>query len=142
MAEVLPIIIQINNDLKANFPKLSSVVNKLEAQFNFHALAANWYGDEDKILMIQLSLETPVSFALYEKTLNDSVHEGVNIRHFSDDVIYTSKKAEQWVLCNIAITETELELLGQQPKVLAGFLQAKLNKVLNLIAIEQSLASI
>lgn len=142
MTEQLPITINIDNDLVDKFPKIKSVINKLEAQFNFHTLTANWYGDEEHILLIQLALETPVSFSQHQEELKLLELEKLNVSHFSDDVICRVNYIEQQLLCNIAITESELALLDQQPKLLAGYLQAKLRKVLNLIAEQQSLASI
>lgn len=142
MTEQLPITINIHNDLVDKFPKIKSVINKLEAQFNFHTLMANWYGDEEHILLIQLALETPVSFSQHQEELKLLELEKLNVSHFSDDVICRVNYIEQQLLCNIAITESELALLDQQPKLLAGYLQAKLRKVLNLIAEQQSLASI
>ncbi len=142
MTEELPISINVDNDLVDKYPKIKSVINKLEAQFNFHTLTANWYGDEEKILLIQLALETPMSFSQHQAELEHAALEGVVISNFSDDVTCSFNESEQQLLCNIAITESELTLLDQQPKLLAGFLQTKLHKVLNLIAGQQCLASI
>ncbi len=61
MIEALPITITINDDLLNKFPKIKSISSKLEAQFNFHTLTANWYGDEENILLIKLALEMPSS---------------------------------------------------------------------------------
>jgi len=142
MTEQLPISINIHDDLVDKFTKIKSVINKLEAQFNFHTLTANWYGDEENILLIQLDLETPMSFSQHQAELEHAGLEGIVISNFSDDVICRFNDSEQQLLCHIAITESELTLLDQQPKLLVGFLQAKLHKVLNLIAGQQSLASI
>ncbi len=142
MTEQLPITINIHSDLVDQLPKIKSVINKLEAQFNFHTLTANWYGDEEHILLIQLVLETPMSFSQHQAELDPISADDVEISHFSDDVICRFNDKEQQLLCNIAITESELTLLDQQPKLLAGYLQAKLRKVLNLIAKQQSLAII
>jgi len=142
MAEQLPITINIHSDLADKFPRIKSVINRLEAQFNFHTLTANWYGDEENILLIQLALETPVSFRQQQIELEQKSLVEVEISNFSDDVICRLNNTEQQLLCNIAITESELTLLEGQPKLLAGFIQAKLHKVLNLIAKQQSLASI
>jgi len=142
MTEQLPISINIHDDLVDKFPKIKSVINKLEAQFNFHTLTANWYGDEENILLIQLLLETPMSFKLKQAELAELSLDEVELSHFSDDVTCRFNDREQQLLCHIAITESELALLDQQHKLLVGFLQAKLHKVLNLIAKQQSLASI
>ncbi|PKG85375.1 hypothetical protein CXF85_07245 [Colwellia sp. 75C3] len=142
MTETLPITIKVNNDLFDKFSKLKSVSNKLEAQFNFQTLTANWYGDEDDILIIQLCLETPESFKQRQEELEQLSPSEVSISHFSDDVVSCFNKDEQQLLCTIAITSSELDLLVLQPKLLAGFIEAKLRKVLNLIAQQQSLASI
>jgi hypothetical protein len=142
MTEQLPITINIHNDLVDQLPKIKSVINKLEAQFNFHTLTANWYGDEEHVLLIQLVLETPISFSEHQENLKQLEQENFQISHFSDDVICQANNSEQQLLCNIAITESELILLVQKPALLAGYLQAKLRKVLNLIAQQQSLTSI
>ena len=142
MTEELPISINVDNDLVDKYPKIKSVINKLEAQFNFHTLTANWYGDEEHVLLIQLVLETPMSFSQHQAELGQALLEGIVISNFSDDVICSFNESEQRLLCHIAITESELTLLDLQPKLLTGFLQAKLHKVLNLIALQQSLPSI
>jgi hypothetical protein len=142
MTETLPITIKVNDDLLDKFSKLKSVSNKLEAQFNFQTLTANWYGDEDDILIIQLCLETPVTFKQRQEELAKLSQSEVSVSHFSDDVASCFNKSEQQLLCSIAITNSELELLALQPKLLAGFIEAKLRKVLNLIAQQQSLVSI
>jgi len=142
MTEQLPITINIHSDLVDKLSKIKSVINKLEAQFNFHALTANWYGDEEHVLLIQLALETPKSFSQQQAELAQVSLDEVEISNFSDDVICRFNDLEQQVLCHIAITDSELILLDLQPKLLAGFLQAKLHKVLNLIAKQQSLANI
>ncbi|PKI13035.1 hypothetical protein [Colwellia sp. 12G3] len=142
MTETLPITINVNTDLLDKFSKLKSVSNKLEAQFNFQTLTANWYGDEEDILIIHLCLETPASFNQRQEEFDQLSLSDVSVSHFSDDVISCFNKGEQQLLCVIAITTSELELLTLQPRLLTGFIQAKLHKVLNLIAQQQSLASI
>jgi hypothetical protein len=142
MNDLLPITIQIDRALAEKFSKIKSVSSKLEAQFNFQTLTANWYGDEENILMIQLALETPESFADVKEALALPLEGDIQIYHFSDDVICCASKADLQLLCHIAITDSELDLLEQQGKLLAGFLQAKLHKVLNLIAQQESLTHI
>lgn len=142
MTEQLPISINMNSELVDKFPKIASVINKLEAQFNFHTLTANWYGDEENIFLIQLALETPMSFSKHQEDLNRLVSNKLKVTNFSDDVTCCFDEIEQQLICYVAITTSEQELLTLQPKLLAGYLQAKLHKVLNLIAKQQSLASI
>ena len=144
MNETLPITITVNNALLEKFINIKSVSNKLEAQFNFQTLTANWYGDEEKVLTIQLSLETLESFEQGKKALeNLSGHNvSVSVSHFSDDVVCCFEENDYQLHCTIAITAKELNLLTLQPALLAGYIQAKLRKVLNLIAQQQSLASI
>jgi hypothetical protein len=134
MTEQLPISIQPSNDLSAKFNKIKSVTNKLEAQFNFQTLTASWYGDEKNILLINLYLEIIEIFEA-EKS---KFHEG-NISLFSDDVFSVYQKEQPQINCFIAITPAELVLLEQQEKLLPKYLQAKLHKVLNLIAGELNL---
>jgi len=142
MTDMLPITINVTKDLLDKFTNIKSVSNKLEAQFNFQTLTANWYGDEEDILTIQLSLETPASFEQCKEALDKLSGSRVTISHFSDDVICCFNEGEQQLLCTIAMTVSELDLLVLQPTLLAGYIQAKLRKVLNLIAQQQSLASI
>ncbi len=142
MIEVLPITITINNELVSKFSKIKSISSKLEAQFNFHTLTANWYGDEENILLIKLVLETPASFKVQQTELAQTSTDDIEISHFSDDVLCCFNEIEQQLLCNIAITESEIILLEHQPKLLAGFLHAKLHKVLNLIAKKHSFLGI
>ncbi|NQZ25953.1 MAG: hypothetical protein HRT55_06520 [Colwellia sp.] len=142
MTDALPLTIKVNNDLLDQFAKIKSISNKLEAQFNFQTLTANWYGNENDILIIQLSLETPTSFNKRHKEIEKLPASEVIVSHFSDDVISSFNEAEQQLLCIIAITDSELTLLELQPKILTGFIEKKLHKVLNLIAQQQSLASI
>jgi len=142
MTEALPITIKINDGLLDKFSKIKSVANKLQAQFNFQTLTANWYGDENNIFAIQLCLETPASFEQRKAALDKLSGNEFVINHFSDDVICCFNEGERQLLCTIAMTLSELDLLMLQPKLLAGFIQVKLHKVLNLIAQQQSLASI
>lgn len=142
MTATLPLTIKVHNDLIDKFYKIKSVSNKLEAQFNFHTLTANWYSDEAQILMMQLALETPKSFKKFQAELGLLSPSEVNVSHFSDDVISCFNEGAQQLLCYIAITDSELELLEQQPKILTGFIQAKIHKILNLIAVQQSLSKI
>lgn len=142
MTEQLPITINVNNELFNKFPKIKSICNKLEAQFNFQTLTANWYGDEEDVLTMQLCLETPISFTEYQGHLNTLPKGKIIISPFCDDVISCLNESEQKLSCYIAVTESELALLEQQPKLIPGLLQAKLHKVLNLIAKQQSLTSI
>jgi len=142
MIETLPITINLVEELSDEFSKLTSICSKLEAQFNFQTLTANWYGDEENILTIQLFLEVPLSFIQQQEELEKLSFREFNVSHFSDDVISCFNQSEQQLSCYIAITHSELELLEQQPKVLSGLLQTKLHKVLNLIAEQQSLTCI
>ncbi|TMM47711.1 hypothetical protein [Colwellia ponticola] len=142
MTEALPITIKINDDLRDQFTTLHSVTNKLEAQFNFQALTANWYGDEEKVLSITLSLETPKSFEQRKAGFEQLSANKYIISHFSDDVIYCVNKAEQQVCCAIAMTSSEIDLLALHPKLLTIFTQTKLHKVLNLFAKKHSLTAI
>jgi len=139
MTEQLPISIYACDDLMQQFAKITSVCNKLEAQFNFQTMTANWYGDEKNILFVRLSIETPQSFVLQQK--KQPQHEAKN---YSDDVFsyYEKSEKKQTLICHIAITETELTMLNQQNKLLAGLLHIKLQKVLNLIAKQLELETI
>jgi len=144
MTEQLPISIDICAHLIQQFKKITSVCNKLEAQFNFQTMTANWYGDEDNILFVRLCLESPQSFAM-EK----SIQQHPEVQNYSDDVFsyftFSNKEKnekQQTLICYIAITDTELAMLNQQNKLLTGLLRVKLQKVLNLIAKQLNLTTI
>ncbi|MBA6251076.1 hypothetical protein [Colwellia sp. MB3u-55] len=137
MTEQLPIAIMPGNDLLEKFTQIKSVCNKLEAQFNFQTLTANWYGDENNILLINLYLETQ-QFVDEEIT---KAHQE-EISYFSDDVFSVYQKEHQQVKCFIAITPAELILLAQEKKLLPRYIQVKLHKVLNLIATKLTLPHI
>ncbi|MBU2870185.1 hypothetical protein [Colwellia sp. E2M01] len=139
MPEQLPIIIKVNRDLVANFAKINAVCNKLEAQFNFQTLTANWYGDEENIVTITLFLETAESYIFCEGELKFANLDLYTIKYFSDDVVCRISRSKPQIDCYIAMTAAELELLRLQAKVLPSLIQVKLRKVLNLIADEKSL---
>ena len=128
----LPITIEQSTELCALLSRnFISVLNKLEAQLNFQTMMANWYGDEYDVVAIGLCLFTPNEFF----TLRESFKHKTNFSDFSDDVFsVVTQDNPSNLTCNIAITETELGLLIQQPKLQAPLLNAKLNKVLGLIA--------
>jgi len=138
MTEQLPISIYVSDDLKQQFEKVTSVCNKLEAQLNFQTMTANWYEDENNILFIKLCLETPNGFAEKKRQQLEE------IKIYSDDVFsyYQKSEKEQVMLCPIAITDAELTLLSQENKLLTKLLQVKLQKVLNLIALQLNLNAI
>ncbi len=139
MPEKLPISILPREELAMQFGKINSIVNKLEAQFNFQTMTANWYGDEGNILFVQLHLETPQSFVAQQEA-----QQQYHVNIFSDDVFSFYKKAEkeQVLVCHIAITNSEVTLLEQQSQLLAALLKVKLQKVLNLIAKQLNLPTI
>lgn len=140
MTEQLPISIIVCDALMQQFPKISSICNKLEAQFNFQTMTANWYGDEDSILFVELRIETPQSFILQK-----SIRLQDEVENYSDDVFscYDNNEEQQKTLaCYVSITDSELIMLSQQSKLLAGLFQVKLRKVLNLIADQLKLNSI
>lgn len=142
MTEILPITISVDAELAEQLTKLTSVTNKLEAQFNFQALTANWFGDEDSILVIQLYLETPITFIFNTNVQKNAIEGSIYESRFSDDVVCYFNQDEKLLRCHIALTDSELALLTEQPKLLVGFIETKCRKVLNLIAQQQSLNSI
>ncbi len=139
MSEQLPISILPRKELAMQFAKTNSIANKLEAQFNFQTMTANWYGDEANILFVQLYLETPQSFIAQQKKQQQQ-----QITLFSDDVFSFYKKIDnaQILVCHIAITNSELALLNQQNQLLTALLKVKVQKVLNLIAKQLNLPTI
>jgi len=139
MTEQLPISVYACDELAEQFPKIKSICNKLEAQFNFQTMRANWYGDEENILRIQLFVETPKNLAFYK---TEKASEKVT-KH-SDDVFSYDGNSEQQptIIYYIALTNSEVTLLIEQSKLLPGLLNVKLHKVLNLIANQLTLNKI
>lgn len=145
MTEKLPISIYVCADLAKQFVNIHSVTNKLSAQFNFQAMTANWYGDEDDIIFIQLALETPQRFSDQQiKQIEKQQNKQINsFEIHSDDVFsFIDNKEPRQLNCIVAITEFEQSLLNQQAKLLSGLLQIKLQKVLNIIAQQLNLKAI
>ena len=149
MTEQVPISIHVCCDLTKQFVNINSIINKLAAQFNFQAMTANWYGDEDNIIFIQLLLETPQRFTIQKENANQKENkqqQSKQVKSFeihSDDVFsFIDDKEPQQLICVIAITEFEQNLLDQQAKLLGGLLQIKLQKVLNIIAEQLTLKPI
>lgn len=141
MTEQLPISIYVCDDLTEQWVKINSITNKLSAQFNFQAMTANWYGDEDNIIFIQLLLETPEGFTYQLE--KQQIEQVKTFEIHSDDVFsIIDDKDPRQLIYTIAITESEQNLLEQQAKLLSGLLQIKLQKVLNIIAKQLSLKPI
>jgi len=138
MIEQLPIIITVGDELAITLPKLNAVKNRLEAQFNFQTMTANWYGDEASAVFIDLQLHIPKKFndlhAQYEKNSDFTL--------FSDDVFSVAVEQKKQLTCIVAITTNELALLGAKEKLLAPYVEKKLHKVLNLIAVQLQLVSL
>lgn len=133
MTEQLPISIFVCDDLSEKWPKFTPTINKLAAQFNFQAMTANWYGDEDTIPYVQLFLETPQRFA--EQKSQEQISELQSFKIHSDDVFsFNDNKESQQLIYTIAITEVEQELLEKQAKLLRNLLQIKLQKIFEIIA--------
>jgi len=143
MTEQVPISIHVCDDLTKQFVNINSIINKLAAQFNFQAMTANWYGDEDNIIFIQLLLETPQRFTNQKENKQQQSKQVKSFEIHSDDVFsFIDDKEPQQLICVIAITEFEQNLLDQQAKLLGGLLQIKLQKVLNIIAEQLTLKPI
>ncbi|WDE09457.1 hypothetical protein [Thalassomonas haliotis] len=137
MSEQLPITIGSAEDLICQLPGLTAAVNKLEAQFNFQTMTAGWYGDENNILQIHLSLVSAGEFSALQK--QQQVGERFE---FADDVLSYHNRGLHQVLSIVALTEKELALFSQRRELLAAYLQAKIHKVLNLIAAQEKLLPI
>ena len=126
----LPITISVSNELLALIPRLQSVSNKFAAQLNFHTMLANWYGDEDNILDINLQLLTREQLNVKVKQLDLAQEQ---VEKLSDDVLLITCH-ERLYEVYIAITDKELALLQQSSAILPEYLKTKLTKILNLIA--------
>ncbi len=130
----LPISIEVTKALADQYQRLSSVVNKLEAQVNFQTMTAGWYGDENNIITIKFFLESSSSFSQQiAKRLS-----GKRI-DFADDVVSYFHHDSNMVYCYVALTDAELAVINKHPKVLATFIDKKMNKTLKLIANNLSL---
>lgn len=137
MTEQLPISIQVSDDLVAQINNIAAICNKLEAQLNFHTMTANWYGEEENILLINFNLVGSDEF----DSSNDSAEKMIKKDFLADDVFILSS-TNKLLDCHVAITASELSLLQQKPKLLSGYLGKKLTKVLNLIAQQQGFEKI
>ena len=134
MTEQLPISITLSEQLISVCPNnITSAVIRLEAQLNFQTMLANWYGDEESLINIELILLDSEGFITTKSSLVDLA----KAKQFSDDVLFIANNLSL-LSCYIAITESELVLLTEQPKLSTPFLQAKLTKVLTLIAKQQN----
>jgi hypothetical protein len=128
MTEQLPISIQVSEHLVSKIKNIAAISNKLEAQLNFHTMTANWYGEEDNILWTHFNL-------LCVDEFNDNVKQESNVaKEFLADDVLMFLSANKLLDCHVAITESELLLLTEKPKLLSGYLGKKLTKILNLIA--------
>jgi hypothetical protein len=135
MEETLPITISTSESLAKRYNKLTSVVNKQEAQVNFQTLAAGWYEDENNITQLDMIL---VGNDEYLKQL--ALESSDDKTEISDDVMLYINQTQ--LKCLIAITDAEMELLDEQPKVLSGYISIKVKKVINEIADKQGLLTL
>ncbi|XPF93431.1 hypothetical protein ACM9HF_15560 [Colwellia sp. RE-S-Sl-9] len=135
MEDDLPISITASEKLLAHYVKLKGIINKQEAHVNFQTLAAGWYEDENNVLTIQFYIEK-----------NDEYLQQVSIERIGDKIevaddvmIYVNNKD---ISCFVAITESEIELLDKEPKILSGYITMKVKKVINEIAEKQGLLTL
>lgn len=154
MIEQLPITIKASSELVILLPKLNAVSNRLEAQFNFQSMLANWYGDEKKRVRVNVELQTPESFlklhAQYQSQVGFTVFsDDVFISYQAPSVVKSEAQSEinneikdETLTCIVAITANELTLLSEQKKLLAPYVEKKLHKVLNLIGEQLNLPSL
>lgn len=141
MKNDLPISIKVSSILGQSFTKISSVVVKHEAHFNFQTLAAGWYDNENNILIIELVLLTMHEFT--QQTTTDSFDTKTDSKtDIADDVVSYFKESTNKVTCFIAITNAEEIVLIKQPKLLTSYIKAKLLKVVNCIAKEHKKVSL
>jgi hypothetical protein len=128
MESQLPISIKVNSLLTERFSTLKSIAIRLESQLNFQTMTAGWYGDEENILSLYFSIESAESFQEICSSYPADKEE------LADDVLYICDQNNQFQTCFVAITDVEQHLLSEHPKLLAGLLEKKLYKVLNMIA--------
>jgi hypothetical protein len=65
--------------------------------------------------------------------------QSISVNKFSDDVVSCFSQVDQEIICYVAVTEKEIQLLNKQPQILMNFIKTKLHKVLNLIAAQHQL---
>ncbi|GLX79869.1 hypothetical protein tinsulaeT_32090 [Thalassotalea insulae] len=131
----LPLSIEVTSELLAAQQTLTGLSNKLEALFNFRTMTAGWYGDEDCILRIRLSLETQQTLTLARA----DVTELQELTELSDDVFVVFDSNNLDISANIALTDKELVLIEQTAQLLQPLLDKKIVKTLNFIAEQQKL---
>ncbi len=136
MNDALPISIVVSEDLQAQLNKIAAISNKLSAQLNFHTMTANWYGDEANLIQIKFMLQSHTEFAQQRQ-----IAARAKPLFLADDVLIYDQSLHAQD-CYLAITESELNLLQQNPKVVTGFLAKKLTKILNIIAKQRGLEKI
>lgn len=140
MTEKLPITLHVSDELANQYQTFTAKCNKLEAMLNFQTLTASWYGDEEKVLSIQIYLLTPSDFFNHsspktnKKAHNLKEDNSSIITQLSDDVLIETYENDLLIKTYISITESEQELLNQHEKILINFTEKKLKKVLNSIA--------
>ncbi len=84
MTEQLPINIEVSKPLTVLYPKIVGISNKLEAQFNFQTMTANWYGDENNLLSLTLHLMLPEQYQIQQQSENN---EDITQKIYADDVL-------------------------------------------------------
>lgn len=127
MEETLPITIGSSQSLLTRYKKLNSVLNKQEAHINFQALTAGWYEDEKTMANINIML---VSYEEYNQ--HHTTQQRGERTDISDDVILYVDNTD--IICFIAITASEVEMLDKENKVLKVYVSMKVKKVVNKIA--------
>lgn len=127
MEETLPITIGSSQSLLTRYKKLNSVLNKQEAHINFQGLTAGWYEDEKTMANINIML---VSYEEYNQHL--TTQQRGERTDISDDVILYVDNTD--IICFIAITASEVEMLDKENKVLKVYVSMKVKKVVNKIA--------
>ena len=139
MTTQLPITIHIANALTSLYPKLNATANKLEAQFNFQTMTANWYGNEDNMLSLTINLLLPCEYSDY-RTLAQSSDKSCTV--YADDVFSQIKGGTNYLEAFVALTDKEQLLIEQHKKLLPIIVEKKLKKVINLIGESLSLSMI
>lgn len=140
MSALLPINIYIDDELNNAHASLKTIANKLAAQFNFQTMTANWYGDEEEVLTINLLLTDHDTFQEKQSANQKSGDTKQTITTLSDDC-FSSTNALIWDIV-IAITAAEKPLLTCPNKVINHFLTTKLTKVLNVVADKNNLTAL
>ena len=133
----LPISMNVSPHLNVQFVKLTSILSKLEAQFNFRTMTAGWYGDEEAIHTFSIHILTPSEYSVEYKT-----HVVDQLTSHADDAFSCFNGAQNGTHCFLSITENEQILFSEHPAIISKLIEKKVEKLLNSLSSQYSLSTI